>query len=100
MIAEISVFLPGQSHMSPHLAKLLSRLDTLGVEHRLGPAGTAIRGESDQVFHAIRAAHQFFKDISPDLVMNINLIDRKSEHHSLREAIDAVLEHRKEAVHA
>ncbi|MEZ4743848.1 MAG: YkoF family thiamine/hydroxymethylpyrimidine-binding protein [Bdellovibrionota bacterium] len=91
MIAEFSVYLPNQVHMSSSLAEVLSLLDKRGIEYSLGATSTSIRGDARDVFDALKACRDRLKENSDELVMNINIVERREERHTLGDNINAVL---------
>jgi uncharacterized protein YqgV (UPF0045/DUF77 family) len=90
MIAEFSVHLPNVEHMSPHLARILSVLDGYKIEYSLGAMSTSIRGDAGTVFTVLKKCHDILKSESDELVMNVTIVDRRHERHSLADSIHCV----------
>jgi uncharacterized protein YqgV (UPF0045/DUF77 family) len=90
MLAEFSVFLPQQEHLSPYLAEILGQLEAQGIEHTLGPTSTSLRGDSKKIFAALENCRAYLRQYCDEVMMTVQIIDRKHERHNLQSAVEAV----------
>ena len=81
------------THMSRDVARVIEILEMAGVEYRLGPLATAVKGDWDQVLTTIRHCHQALREQHPRVITTITIDDRKEEPHHLDEMISVVEKH-------
>lgn len=93
MLAEFSICPTDNTHMSKDVARMIEVLQETGLEYRLGPMGTAVEGDWEQVMSAIRRCHQAVSEQHGRLVTTITIDDRKDQPHHLDEMVAAVQEH-------
>jgi uncharacterized protein (TIGR00106 family) len=94
-ICQVSVVPLGTktTSLSPFVAQLTKRLDTLPVKHQLTPMGTILEGSLDQIFEAIRAIHEVpFEHGAARVMTLINLDDRRDKKATAQGKVDSVLE--------
>jgi uncharacterized protein (TIGR00106 family) len=92
MIAELSICPLGAEHMSKDLARVVEVLQGSGLEYRLGPMGTCIEGDIDQVLAAIRRCHEAVRSKHDRVITTIVIDDRGHEPHHLSEMVACVEE--------
>ena len=92
MLVELKITPVDGVHMSRDLAKVARILKSTGLNFQLGPMGTCMEGDWEQVFTAIRQCHEaVFKD-HERVITTITIDDRKHFHHGLAEMVAAVNE--------
>jgi uncharacterized protein (TIGR00106 family) len=78
VIAEISIFPVDQGEsLSPFVARALRAIQASGLPHVLGPMGTCVEGELDQVLEVMRACHAALEPDCARIVMTVKLDSRK-----------------------
>ncbi|MEM7807188.1 MAG: MTH1187 family thiamine-binding protein [Planctomycetota bacterium] len=59
LLAEVSIWPMDQGQsVSPYVARVVRLIEASGLDHELGPLGTVIEGEVDEVFELIRQCHE------------------------------------------
>jgi uncharacterized protein (TIGR00106 family) len=90
MIAEFSIFPTDTTHMSRDVAKVMETLKSTGLEYRLGPMGTSVEGDMDQVLAAIQRCHKAVASNHERVITTIVLDDRKTQPHHLNDMVSSV----------
>lgn len=93
MLAEFTIYPTDDTHISEDLAKVVEILEDCGVRYQLGPMGTAIEGEWEQVMAAVRQCHEATTASHDRVVTTITIDDRKHHPHHLNEMVAAVERH-------
>ena len=93
MIAEFSINPMDSTHISKDLAFLVEILEESGRSYRLGPMGTCVEGDWDQVMDVVRRCHLAMAGRHERVVTNIFIDDRKSHPHTLADMVKSVEEH-------
>lgn len=77
MIAEFSIVpLTGEESISPHVARILKRVQASGLHHELTPMGTIVEGEPQAVFDLILSCHLDMKTVANRVLTRISIDDR------------------------
>lgn len=63
-------------HMSSYVAEAIQVLRSKGLNYDLGPMGTSIEGEPDQVFEALKAMHMAIRKKSKRVSTLIKIDDQ------------------------
>ncbi len=93
MIAEFSIVpLTGKESISPHVARILKRVQASGLDHRLTPMGTIVEGEPGAVFDLILACHLDMKTVANRVLTRISIDDRGTELSRMDRKTQSVLE--------
>jgi len=92
MVAEFAIYPMGESHYSKIIAEVVQEIKNSGLEFRLGPMGTSIEGEADELFHVIQKCFQLV-DKSHDRVIMQATFDNKdiSKRHVMEGMVKSVL---------
>lgn len=92
MIAEFAIYPMGQLHYSQIIADVIQEVKRLGLEYRVGPMGTSIEGEADELFDTIQRCFQLV-DKSYDRVIMQVTFDNKglSKSHVMEGMVNSVL---------
>lgn len=90
MIAEFSVYPLNAEHMSKDVARVIETLDSTGLVYRLGPMGTCVEGDLEQVLAAIGRCHQAVASNHERVVTTITIDDRRNQPHHLAEMVTSV----------
>jgi len=76
--------------MSGEIARVVEVLENCGVKYRVGPLGTCLEGNLDDILTAIRRCHEAMARDHERVITHIKLDDRKSQAHSLTGMVKAV----------
>ena len=90
MLAEFSIYPMDRTHMSEDVAKVIETLESTGLNYRLGPMGTSVEGDWEQVMSAIQACHRAACEQHQRIVTTIVIDDRKDQPHCLDEMVSSV----------
>jgi uncharacterized protein YqgV (UPF0045/DUF77 family) len=92
MIAEFAIYPMGQLHYSQIIADVIQEVKRAGLDFRLGPMGTAIEGEADQLFDIIQRCYQLV-DKSYDRVIMQVTFDNKglSKNHVMEGMVNSLI---------
>jgi uncharacterized protein (TIGR00106 family) len=93
MIVEFSINPMDSTHISKDLAFLVEILEESGLSYRLGPMGTCVEGDWDQVMDTVRRCHLAMAGRHERVVTNIFIDDRKSHPHAMADMVKSVEEH-------
>ena len=90
MLVEFSIFPMDETHMSKDVARVIKVLEQAGLEYRLGPMGTSIEGDWDDVMNAVKACHRAVAENHERVITTITIDDRPKGGHHLDEMITSV----------
>ena len=90
MLAEFSINPMNTEHMSRDVARVIETLQATGLEYRLGPMGTCVEGELEQVLAAIRRCHQAVAGSHERVITTIVIDDRRNQPHHLSDMVASV----------
>ncbi len=77
--------------LAPFIAACQKTIEKAGLEHELGPNGTAIEGEWDEVFDCIRACHESVHSLgAPRIYTTLKINTRKDRKQSFQEKVKSV----------
>ena len=93
MLAQFSMWPLDEPHMSRDVSEAARILDELGLRHEVGPMGTTVEGEWDEVMSALRACHEAFRDRHQRVLTNIVIDDDATRPQSAGEAVAKVKAH-------
>ena len=90
MLAEFSINPMNTEHMSRDVARVIDTLQGTGLDYRLGPMGTCVEGDLEQVLEAIRRCHQAVASSHERVVTTILIDDRRKQPHHLSDMVASV----------
>jgi uncharacterized protein (TIGR00106 family) len=90
MLAEFSLNPMNTEHMSKDVARVIETLQATGLNYRLGPMGTCVEGDLEQVLSAIRRCHQAVASNHERLITTIVIDDRRNQPHHLSDMVASV----------
>jgi uncharacterized protein (TIGR00106 family) len=90
MIVEFSIYPMDDTHISAELQEVTLILESLGLEYQVGPIGTCVKGEWEEVLQAIEKCHKTMMSNHERVITSITIDDRKKSEHSLIGAVEAV----------
>ena len=91
MMAEFSIIPIGKGvSFSASLAKALDIVDKSGLTYRLGPMGTVMEGNWDQVMKVIRTCYENLLQENERIVINVKIDDQKGPAHHLDDKVTVV----------
>jgi len=81
MLAELEVVPIGtnSASISGLLAQVAKLIDTSGLDYRVGPMGTVVEGEWDQIMQLARQCHQAMLQSVNRVMTTIRIDDRKDK---------------------
>jgi len=92
VIVQLSVFpLHVQGSLAPHVARIVEVIRASGLAYQLGPMGTAIEGEWDEVMAVIDAC---YRELEPDfdrLHLSLTADCRRGRRGGLASKVSSVL---------
>lgn len=92
MVVQFSVVPIGSGvHMSGLLAKVMRLIDDSGLDYRIGPMGTAVEGNWDQVMRLIKRCHQAMLAQAPRVLTSVTIDDRKGATGRLEGKVASVI---------
>lgn len=77
VLAEFSVTPMTDDRITPFIDTAVQEIKKSGLKHEVGPVGTTIEGELDQVLNAIKQAHEAVLNKGVDRVVTEIRIDEK-----------------------
>ena len=93
LLAEISMWpMDKGESVSVYVAELLDIIDRSGVPYRLGPLGTCLEGEYDQVMAVVKQCHEHLAARSNRIACTIKMDWRKGHNGSLERKVRSVEE--------
>jgi uncharacterized protein (TIGR00106 family) len=91
LLAEFSMWpMDKGESVGPYVARLLDIIDKSGLPYRLGPLGTCVEGEYDQVMAVIRACHESLAKDCNRIACTIKMDYRKGHGNMLESKIESV----------
>jgi len=93
VLAEFSIFpMDKGESVSAYVARVLDIVDKSGLAYRLGPLGTCVEGEWDEVMQVIRQCHQELERDCGRIYCNIKTDYRKGRSGRLEGKMRSVQE--------
>ncbi len=84
VIAELSIFPVGvQGSLAPHVAKAVAVIRASGLPHSLGPMGTCIEGEWDEVMAVVTRCFEALKADQDRVYLTLKVDWRDGRHGGL-----------------
>tara|TARA_B100000700_G_C14346670_1_gene535242 strand:- start:189 stop:479 length:291 start_codon:yes stop_codon:yes gene_type:complete len=79
--------------LSPYIKTCLSVIEKHNLDYQLGPNGTSIEGEWDQVFECIKNCHKIIhKAGAPRIFSTVKVNTRTDKRQSFREKVISVID--------
>lgn len=80
MLVEFSLIPVGTGvSISPYLAKAIKAVNKSGLNYRVGPMGTVVEGDWDEVFGLIKRCHNLMMKYADRVITTISVDDRKDK---------------------
>ena len=73
------------------VAKVLAVIDASGLDYKLGPMGTCVEGEVDQVLALVRKCHAALEEDSGRIACQIKMDWRRGRSGRLASKVDSVV---------
>ena len=78
--------------LSPFVASCQEVIQKAGLEYQLGPSGTVIEGEWEEVFECVKACHEAVHRLgAPRIYTTLKVNTRVDRQQSFREKVPSVL---------
>ena len=78
-------------HLSPYIAACQRVIEAAGLEHELGPNGTAIEGPWDEVMACVRSCHDAMHTMgAPRVYTKMKLNTRTDRHQTFQDKVASV----------
>lgn len=93
VILDFSIFPmdKGEQSLSPYVARALDIIRQSGLEYRLGPMGTAIEGEWEEVMAVVDACYKALDPDSDRIYINLKVDSKKGRSNGLAGKVNSVL---------
>lgn len=88
VLAEFSVMPMVEGEWKPYVDTALDEIEKAGLKHEVGPEGTTVEGELDQVLDAIKHAHQAVLNRGVERVITDIRIDEKRGGLSMEKEVE------------
>ena len=80
MLLELNIVPLGKGEsLSEDVAKVLKLIDESGLPYRVGPMGTVIEGDWDELMELVKRCHQKMLEVAPRVITTIKIDDRPSK---------------------
>ncbi len=77
--------------LSPYIAACKEEISKRGLDFELGPNGTAIEGDWNDVFECVRACHEVVHSLGvARIYTSLKINTRSDKHQSFREKVSSV----------
>tara|TARA_B100000029_G_scaffold377222_1_gene371864 strand:+ start:185 stop:493 length:309 start_codon:yes stop_codon:yes gene_type:complete len=77
--------------LSPYIAACQEIIEQTGLDYELGPNGTALEGDWEEVFSCVKACHEAVHQKGATRIFtNLKVNTRSDRKHSFREKIPSV----------
>lgn len=93
MLAEFSIHHSSGPHVSEDVAQVIETVEKAGLDYQLGPMGTTIEGDLEQIMATIQRCHELIAGKHPRVVTTIVLDDCRDHQQTLSGAIARVESH-------
>lgn len=91
VLAEISMWpMDKGESVGQYVARVLDVIDRSGLPYQLGPLGTCIEGEYDEVMAVVKTCFDTLAEQSGRVMMTMKLDWRKGRSGSLKSKVDSV----------
>jgi uncharacterized protein (TIGR00106 family) len=90
MLAQFTVHPLDETHLSKDVAQMIEILDEESVAYSLGPLGTAVEGNWNEVMSAIRRCHEEMLKRHARVITTVTVDDRREMRHHLHEIVPVV----------
>ncbi|MHB0913665.1 MAG: MTH1187 family thiamine-binding protein [Armatimonadota bacterium] len=88
ILAEFSITPMTESDMKPFIDSAVREIERAGLKHEVGPVGTTVEGELDDVLDAIKHAHMAALDQGVERVVTEIRIDEKKGGLSIEQEVE------------
>nr|WP_321255946.1 MTH1187 family thiamine-binding protein [uncultured Pseudodesulfovibrio sp.] len=97
VIIDFSIFPmdKGNNSLSPYVARVLHIIEQSGLAYQLGPMGTSIEGEWEDVMTVVDACYQELKDDSDRIFLNFKADCKKGRSNGLADKVRSVQDKRR-----
>ncbi|WP_319542609.1 MTH1187 family thiamine-binding protein [uncultured Pseudodesulfovibrio sp.] len=94
IIIDFSIFPmdKGDQSLSPYVARALDVIKQSGLPYQLGPMGTSIEGEWEEVMAVVAACFQELKQDSDRVFLSFNADYKKGRNNGLTNKVQSVQE--------
>jgi uncharacterized protein (TIGR00106 family) len=82
----------GDQSLSPYVARAIDTIRKSGLSYKLGPMGTAIEGEWDDIMAVVDECYRALEPDSDRLFINLKVDSKKGRKNGLSEKVASVEE--------
>ena len=82
----------GDQSLSPYVARAIDIIKSSGLRHQLGPMGTAIEGEWDEVMAVVDQCYRALEPDSDRIFVNLKMDCKKGRTDGLSGKVSSVME--------
>ncbi|MFP4480685.1 MAG: MTH1187 family thiamine-binding protein [Desulfohalobiaceae bacterium] len=92
-LAELSIFpLDKGVSLGPYVARVLKVIQNSGLEYELGPMGTCLQGEFEQVMQTVKDCYQELEQDCQRVYLTLKMDCRKDRQDPLHSKVSSVQE--------
>jgi len=92
-IVELSIFPLGKgASLSPYVAKMVKIIQDSGLDYELGPMGSCIEGEWDEVMKVVDKCFKTMEADSDRIYVNLKIDYRKGRKGGLKQKVESIRE--------
>lgn len=93
IIVDLSIFplSGGQESLSPYVARAIDVIKRSGLSYALGPMGTAIEGEWDEVMGVVGECYRTLEPDFDRIYMNLKVDAKKGRENGIQGKVASVL---------
>lgn len=93
VIVDLSIFpLAKELSLSPYVARVVGVIKRSGLAHQLGPMGTAIEGEWDEVMRVVDACYRELERDCDRIYLLIKVDAKKGRSGGIQGKVESVLQ--------
>lgn len=90
-LMELSIYpIDKGESLSSYVAKVLTVIDQSGLSYQLGPMGTVVEGEWDELVTLLTKCHQSLEPFSNRIIANVKFDSRKNSKNRLTGKVESV----------
>jgi uncharacterized protein (TIGR00106 family) len=93
MFVAFAIYPTDLSHESEDITRIIEILEAAGLKYRVGPMGTVVEGEWDQVVAAIRRCHEVVASRHERVLTTVVIDEQRGGEHRLDDLVRSIEHH-------
>lgn len=90
MVIEFSVYPVGCTHYAKQIGDVIKILDGKKIEYQVGPMGTSIRGEWEEIMPVVKQCHEMLVNQYGRVITHVSIDERKEGESSLKDRVQDI----------